>query len=365
MKKLKIKKPYKAIIIFVLTIVFVRCAGSLTRFSDAVFPSLNNFFAKIMYSFSSWFNFSVGDVFYTFIALGGIFFIVNFIKLILKKKKDKIARQISILFYFLTGFYLIFYLFWGFNYYKTPLKENYNTENIRIEELKNLAEIYLKKSIEDRAEVSENQDGVYEFKLNQKQIDSLISESSKKLRLYYKELKFTNQISPNVKQSQYSTLFSYLGVLGYYNPFTNEGQYNNKMPATKVLFTQMHETAHQWGFAPENEANFIGFLIGTENKSIDFNYVCHYMALRQILNRIVWEDPEFVEQLMDRYSAGMKRDRAYEIKIQLKYNHTADDAFSMLNEAYLRLNNQEGLESYGKFVELLIGYNRKYSINKQ
>src|SRR5690606_4043513 len=126
---------------------------------------------------------------------------------------------------------------------------------------------------------------------------------------------------PNVKPSLYSTMFSYMGVLGYYNPFTNEGQFNTKMPDTKILFTQMHETAHQWGFAPENEANFIGFLIGSKSENIEFNYVSHYMALRQILNRIVWEDPQFVEQLLEQYSDGMKRDRAYEIQIQLKYNH--------------------------------------------
>jgi hypothetical protein len=31
-----------------------------------------------------------------------------------------------------------------------------------------------------------------------------------------------------------------------------------------------------------------------------------------------------------------------------------------MNEAFLRLNNQEGLQSYGRFVELLVGYHRKY-----
>jgi len=360
MGKVKIKKPYDSIIIFASTIIVVRLIGWFKVFSDKVFPSLNQFFAKILYSFFSCFSFSAGDVFYTLFVLAGLIFFIHIARLIISKNKIRLMKRISFLFYFLTIIYLVFHLLWGFNYYKTPLKESYNTEDIHLDELKDLAGFYLKKSIDDRSRVKENANGVFEFELTQKQIDSLIMESSQKLRKNYKELKFTNNMPPNIKVSQYSIMFSYLGVLGYYNPFTNEGQYNDKMPHTKMLFTQMHETAHQWGFAPENEANFIGFLIGSGSDCADFQYVSHYMALRQILNRIVWEDPKFVELLMKKYSSGMKRDRTYEIQVQLKYHHSADDAFSMLNEAYLRLNNQDGLESYGKFVELLVGYNRKY-----
>jgi len=57
----------------------------------------------------------------------------------------------------------------------------------------------------------------------------------------------------------------------------------------------------------------------------------------------------------------MKRDRAYEIEIAMKYSGKTEEAFSFMNEAFLKLNNQEGLESYGRFVELLVGYNRMYS----
>lgn len=363
MNKVKIKKPYGSVIVFVLVIILIRITGWFTDFPDRFFPALNKFFAKTLYSFSSRVDFSAGDIFYTLIAVTGIAFIVRFVNSIILKNKLRILNMVSVLFYFLTFIYGAFHFLWGFNYYKTPLKESYNTENIKLEELKNLAGSYLEKSIEYRNKVGEDEDGVFISGLIQEQIDSLIAESAGKLRENYRELKFTSNLKPNMKKSLYSTMFSYLGVLGYYNPFTNEGQYNARMPPTKMLFTQMHETAHQWGFAPENEANFIGFLIGSQSNCIDFLYVSHYMALRQILNRIVWEDPVFVEQFLEKYSAGMKRDRAYEIQVQVKYHHTADDAFSMLNEAYLRLNNQDGLESYGKFVELLVGYNRKYSIN--
>lgn len=362
---IKLKRLYISIVIFVITIILIRLIGWLTNFSDTFYSVLNIFFGKILYSVSSLFPFSLGDVFYSLLVVAGFVFLVYIVRLLFLKNWATFRKQISYLFYFLTVMFLTFHLFWGFNYYKTPLKESYNTENIHLEDLKKLAEIYLVKSIESRNKVKENTEGIFEFELSQSQIDSLIFKSSQKIQKKFPELKFTNHTLPNIKPSQYSTMFSYMGVLGYYNPFTNEGQYNNKMPYTKMLFTQMHETAHQWGFAPENEANFIGFLIGSESDHIDFNYVSNYMALRQVLNRIVWEDPKYVEQLIESYSPAMRRDRVYEIEIQLKYNHSVDDAFSMLNEAYLRLNNQDGLESYGKFVELLVGYHRKYPTHKE
>jgi len=358
-------KPIRAFVVFVLTIGLVRIIGAFTAFPDVVFPSVNTFFSKLLISFSALFPFSTGDIFYTLLAVFGLVFIIRFVKAIIKKDKTRVSGRISNFFYFMTILYLVFHLLWGFNYYKTPLKDHYDTENIELNELKQLAEFYLQKSTEDRSKVNEDEKGVFEFRLNGNQIDSLIVQSSQELKKNYPELGLTAQTRPNIKKSLYSTLFSYLGVLGYYNPFTGEAQYNSNVPPTKMLFTQMHETAHQWGFASENEANFIGFLIGTHSECIDFRYASHYMSLRQILNRIVWEDPAFVEKLMEKYSPQMKRDRAYEIEIQMKYNHSADDAFSMLNEAYLRLNNQEGLESYGKFVELLAGYNRKYPGSKK
>ena len=135
------------------------------------------------------------------------------------------------------------------------------------------------------------------------------------------------------------------------------------MAETALLFTQLHETAHQFGFAPENEANFIGFLLGKESVHPDLIYISSFRAMRSILNRIFLYDPLFVKDFVEnKYSEGMKRDREYEIEISKKYGGPADDVFSLMNEAFLKMNNQEGLESYGRFVDLLIGFHRKYPL---
>lgn len=357
---LKLEKPLYHFLIFAISFLIIRLIAVYTSFAEFVFPEINYFSAKIISKFSSIFPFSIGDIFYFILGLMFIIFLVKIIWVIIIKKWAEIKKLTSVLFIGLTILMLVFHFLWGFNYYRTPIKEYYNTEEISIDELKRLAEFYLEKSIELRERVNENKDGVFETSLNLNELNGNILHSASNLKKY-PELRLNILMPPNLKKSLYSEGISYMGILGYYNPFTTESNYNSKMPDTKLLFTQFHEVSHQWGFAAESEANFVGFLIGTNSDNLEFNYVSNYRALRSILNKIIWVDPIYVQIILtSAYSNKMKKDRAYEKFLQEKYQHNADDAFSMLNEAYLQLNNQDGLESYGQFVELLVGYHRKY-----
>lgn len=354
----KMTKPWSYILLWILLFIIIRIIGHLTPFPDTIFPKISYFFSKLLSKFSSIFPFSVGDILYTILGLTLVIYFVKIIIVIKDKKWMYLKKSLSYLFMGLSIFMFVFYFVWGFNYFKKPIKERYDVENITLDELKALANYYLEQSRNTREITQENQNGVFIFELSEEELTHEILLSAKQIQKI-QEVSMIKVTVPNLKKSLYSTGFSYLGILGYYNPFTSESQFNSNMPDTKVLFTQFHEVAHQWGYAPESEANFVGFLIGIKSLNPEFNYVANYKALRSILNKIVWEDPAFVECMLEQYSPKMKRDREFEIEIQKKYLNRADDAFSVLNEAYLQLNNQDGLESYGQFVELLVGYHRK------
>jgi hypothetical protein len=360
MKFKKFSPLKKSILCFVIVILLIKILTFFPILNNGCFFELNSFISRFIQKISIGFSLNFGDIFYTILALAGLFFLFRLFRDLYLKKYAGCKKILSKFIYFLAVFYFIFHLVWGFNYYKKPIQDSYPVENVDGNELKILAELYLQKCIQIRNRLNEDENGVFKATLNEVQRDEEIKKSRVELLRKFPELKFNSIQKPNLKPSYYSTMFSYLGVLGYYNPFTAESNFNTKMPDTKMLFTQFHETAHLFGFAPENEANFVGFLIGAESENLEFQYVADYKALRSILNKIVWENPAYVENFLERYSEPMKRDRAYEIEIQQKYQGTSDDAFSMLNEAYLRLNNQDGLDSYGKFVELLVGFHRKY-----
>lgn len=345
----------------IFSILLIRVISVFTSFPDNLFPYIQSFFSRILFGISNKIPFSLGDVFYSALGLFIILFLICIFFVTRKKNWNVLRKMTAGLIGFLVVFYWIFHLVWGFNYYKKPIKDDYNIQNISLDELKNLAEMYFNRSVELRKLVSEDEKGVFKIKLGNKELIQEIQNSAEIVKSKYPEIRFIDSTPPNLKKSLYSTPFSYMGVAGYYVPFTTEAQYNSNMPDTKLLFTQLHETAHQWGFAPENEANFVGFLLGKESGHADLNYASNYRAMRSILNRILLEDPVYVQIMLIRYSDGMKRDRKYEREINEKYAGKGDDAFSLMNEAFLRINNQEGLESYSRFVELLVGFNRKYS----
>src|SRR3546814_11738929 len=67
---------------------------------------------------------------------------------------------------------------------------------------------------------------------------------------------------PSVKPSFFTPLINFMGVAGYFNPFTGEAQLNFRMPTYVKPFVACHEIAHQAGFRPEDAARFAGLLAG-------------------------------------------------------------------------------------------------------
>lgn len=353
---------FRSFSIFIFTILFIKLIG-LTGFPDKVFPKINLFFSKSLYGFTAGFNKPAGDVFYTVLGIAILLFIIFVLYLLIKKNYAGFRKQITAMFYFLSVFYLIFYLIWGFNYYKIRLNDKFDTELESVDELKEMAEMYFARALKYRAEVKENEKGAFVATISDEELKNEIEKAADMIK-DYPEIKFSAYLKPNLKPSSYSGLASYIGISGYYNPFTNEGNYNALEPDTRRVFAKLHETAHQFGFADESEASMVGFLLGVSSENYDLLYACNFKAMRSLLNRILWFDPAYVKDFVEnKYTYGMKMDREYEIEFDQQYDNASDDAFALMNEAFLRLNNQEGLKSYGRFVELLVGFNRKYRAN--
>ena len=151
---------------------------------------------------------------------------------------------------------------------------------------------------------------------------------------------------------------SYTGILGYYNPFTAEAQYNAELPATYLPFTFAHESAHQLGYAREQEANFIAYLVGKNSGNKELNYSTSYFVLKSLLNSLAEKNPEFVAQIINEYSPAMKRDRNAEKKFVQEHKGLLDTFFGFTNDLFLKTNQQDGSVTYSYFVDLMVRYER-------
>ncbi|MDO5654784.1 MAG: DUF3810 domain-containing protein [Flavobacteriaceae bacterium] len=324
-------------------------------FVNNMYPSFYQKFYPIYAKLWGWIPVSVGDIFYIVLIILLIWTLILGVRCFVFGQTWRGIRIVSRLIFIISTFYIIFHLFWGFNYYKPNLKDDFNIVDIQLDELKFMADDLLNKSKELRDSIVEDKNGVFTFR--RKQFYSSLPKSlqTSDLQLYYNQI----PVSSEKKYSLFSYFMRYFGVAGYYNPFSGEAQITSGMPKTSIPFSMAHEQAHQMGYATEFEANFIGYLTCIQAKDKAMNYAGNYKALKYVLNEIYRYDTVFVRKKLEGFSDGMRRDRLAERAYHEKYSGTADLTFSAMNNLYLKANRQEdGIESYNRFVDLLVGYYR-------
>ena len=267
--------------------------------------------------------FSVGDIVYSFVILYGIYWLY-------KNRKVRWKLKIWPILSFVSVAYFLFHLLWAFNYYRVPLfekmkiKREYTEQELVVFTEKlivktNAVHIAITKDSLKKVTNPYPQDSI--FKLTQNGYDQLA-----------KEHPFFEYTIPSQKKSMLSVPLTYMGFGGYLNPFTNEAQVNDKLPMYGFPNVVCHEMAHQIGFGSESECNFIGFLAGVKNEK------------------------EF-ERLKVKINPGIIKNYKESEDFWIQYDTIIDKAFHAFYDQYLKSNQQEeGIDSYSKFVDLLVNY---------
>ncbi|WP_316932702.1 DUF3810 domain-containing protein [Chryseobacterium aquaticum] len=295
----------------------------------------------------SWIPFSFGDMLYLLLGIYILYSIITFFK---KKTRNASLFKILIL---VNIFYFSYQIFWGMLYFQKPIVEKLPEKEITLEKKKELALKYLEKCKQTRAVVMEDKYGVFQISDVHKIKTEILSQQAK-LPSFISSKKAAEINS--LKPSLFDGVMSFTGILGYYNPFTSEAQYNTQLPSSYIPFTLAHESSHQLGFAREQEANFIGYLTGIQSSNPELKYSAEYFTLKSLLNSIVYEDEKFVENVISDFSSGMKRDWAYEKQFAAKHQGFLNAFFSFTNNLFLKSNQQEGSVTYSYFIDLLIRY---------
>jgi len=315
----------------------------------SAFESFFEIQKKVHQILFSWVPFSVGDVLYILLGISLIYFLVRCFK---KKSRHSSILRILVL---INIFYFAYQIFWGMLYFQQPIISKLPETEITLEKRKKLALKYLEQCKQTRMLVKENQQGVF-LASDIKSIQSEILDQQTKLPPFILNKK---AISVNsFKPSLFKFVMSFTGILGYYNPFTAEAQYNAELPSSYLPFTLAHESSHQLGFAREQEANFVGYLIGVDSSNPELRYSTEYFTLKSLLNSIIYEDEKFVLNVLKNYSPEMERDRAYEKQFILKHQGMLNDFFGFTNNLFLKSNQQEGSVTYSYFIDLLVRYEK-------
>ncbi len=171
---------------------------------------------------------------------------------------------------------------------------------------------------------------------------------------------------PAAKGVAFSEFMNMTRILGIYDPFTVEANYNMLSPYFARPLTICHELSHLKGFMREDEANFIAYLACRDSGNDILCYSAYTDALLYALNafRTVASD-EVYAQLYSYISPQVKAEFAANNEFWKKYETPVADIAEEVNNGYLISQGQtDGTHSYGRFVDLMI-YDYKMNIAVQ
>ena len=145
------------------------------------------------------------------------------------------------------------------------------------------------------------------------------------------------------------------GISGIFSPFTQEAHVAAHLPEPDLLFTACHELAHAQGWAREDEANYLAWRVGSRSSSAELRAAARLLALGHVLGALGRADRARLAARVDGLDPRIRA--AMEERAQFwdrERSPTASRAASVVNDAYLRAQGQEGVASYGRMVDLLV-----------
>ncbi len=328
-----------ALATFGLTELFARHpAETETIYSQAIYPLI----AFLLSFLSKWITFSVDDAFYAALA---VFLIV--ILLLALFRKIKFGRFILIVIQTLAICYVLFYWFWGFNYYRTGINDRLSIVKSKPDTVQ-FARVF--KNLIDQTNDSYC---TYE-NVSYATIDSLV-ETSYKNNASFLKLKYP-QGHRRPKPVTLSNFFAKASIAGYYGPFFSEVQINDSLLAIEYPQVLAHEFAHQFGITGEAEANFYGWLVCSRSESQHLQYSANISMVNYFLSQAkhLHNFPDLVHQINKPVIDDIRKVQKHWEQMR---SEKIDKVAGKVNDVYLKTNKVEkGIEDYFGVVQFVMDF---------
>ncbi|MCE5196583.1 MAG: DUF3810 domain-containing protein [Negativicutes bacterium] len=255
---------------------------------------------------------------------------------------------------------LLFQLSWGLNYYRLPLADQLglSVEATAPSQLRNLTLELIRSANALRSQLFQSANGA--MALSGSLSYYFITAPSWYQTGYFDGrlplLKITSAVKPVVL----SGLMSFSQITGFYFPFTGEANVNLNVPDEQIPATMAHELAHRHGYAREDEANFIAYLVTTQPfLSPEVRYSGTMLALSYCLNACYQADPAHYATLYAELNDPVAADFAFSRSFWQQYEGPVEQVSTGINNGYLQSNGQsDGVASYGRMVDLLLALAR-------
>ena len=254
----------------------------------------------------------------------------------------------------------LFYLTWGFNYFREPLAQRMELTitSRSVDELEAFVRKTATQARELRATLHENADGVFE---PEESTGTLFLSLRNAYATLHDEIPVIPGNPTRAKQIFWSQGLSWQGISGIYIGLTAEPNVNVDQPPLLVYQAAAHEMAHQTGIASENEAELVGYLACIRSSDPNIRYSGLAYALIVAGNALYAADSTRYLAVTDTYGDAIWRDLSAYSVYWKAFSGEIRESADRRNDAYLKHNSQpSGIKSYGEAVDLLLAYEAKY-----
>jgi hypothetical protein len=255
--------------------------------------------------------------------------------------------------------FAMFLLTWGFNYQRTPIIDTLGLENrpARSDELQVMALDIVNGINGNYPKAREGQDlnSITQLPYSHETLNQRVENA-------FRRVQFLKEMSAGglgiAKPLYFSHLASLLGFSGVYLPYTAEATFNHEVPAIELPFTIANQKAHQLGYAREDEANFIAYVVCTnaEDAFIRYSGYLHGVTVLGYIERGA------VGRYREKLDAGPTADLEDSGRFWENTRSSSLHGLAMWGlNIFLRLNGvRRGVSSYDEDIPLIVGYYLKY-----
>jgi hypothetical protein len=254
----------------------------------------------------------------------------------------------------------LFYITWGFNYFRVPLYQRMDLEikQRSVDELEAFVRMTARDSRALRDTLREDANGVFSPEENTAELFDRIPQAYNALSA---ELPFFQPDPTRAKQIFWSRALSWQGISGIYIGITAEPNVNADQPPLLLYEAAAHEMAHQTGIASENEAEFTAYLACLHSNDPSIRYSGLIYALIVSGNALYKADSQRYLDAAETYGDAIWRDLTAYNQYWAAFDGEVRESADRRNDAYLKHNAQpSGILSYGESVDLLLAFQEKY-----
>lgn len=342
----------------IIQIILIKVLSFFPDFVERFYSNgLYLYISKINRMFFGWIPFSLGDIAYMVLILLVFKWLYDNRIGFFKNWKTNLLSILS----FFSIVYFLFHFLWGINYYRIPLHEKIGIKKeYTQQQLQNLTLKLIAKTNHLQLQITKQHYKKVVINYADQRMYEMAPNGYENLPKPLSNIQYEHE---SIKSSIFSLPLSYMGFGGYLNPFTNEAQVNNMKPKYTSPLTICHEMAHQTGIASESDCNFIGFIAASQNKDIYFQYSAYAFALNYCLYNLELIEPGSSKAYSVLINKGVLENFNENKTFWKQYHSFVDTFFEYIYDYFLKFNQQkDGMESYSKFVGLLINYDLKHQI---